>query len=146
MIVIQIIQDPYWEIVSLGSNPADYTLTDGQKIIMDHNWVFKPNGDSEVKDNLVWDDKDKQVILYPEHLKVSTYRQEVLKECVERFSGTDSVLGEQVLSSIVSDIKNAITVFDIDAAKKRIEDNKQQYLNRIGLSSTVIVGSTTRLK
>jgi hypothetical protein len=71
--------------------------------------------------------------LYPEHLRVALYKKEVLDECKTRFTGNDSVIGEQTLSSIVNAIKNANTVEAIDAAKQQIEAEKTRFLNRIGL-------------
>jgi hypothetical protein len=135
MIVVELIDSVYWRIVSLGTNPNDYTLTENQKIIIDHNWIFKANGDSYNKDDVIWDDKDNQVILFPEHLKVAQYKKQKLDELSERFSngGNDISIGEQTLANIVSDIKVAETTQDIDSAFNKITKEKQKFLKRIGL-------------
>lgn len=133
MILVQLIEGYYCEIISLGSNPNDYIIGDNQKIIIEHNWVFKTNGEAYNKDALVWDDKDKQVILYPEPLKISIYRKQKLKEFVDRLDRVDYVIGEQILANIVTAIKSANTIPEIDIAAKMLDDNKASFLKRIGL-------------
>ncbi len=136
MILVQLISGDYWEIVSLFySNPEQYTPKVNQKIIMEHDWQLKSDTSAYNKDEVVWDDKDKQVILYPEHLKVAKYKQQALDEIASSFvtGSSDIAVGEQTLSNIISDIKSADTLQKVDAAKAKLKDEKDKFLKRIGL-------------
>lgn len=130
VLVVQLIEKEYWVIVSLGTNEKDYTLSDGQKFIHTETWV-----EGKSVNDLVWDDKDKQVIIYPEHLKITQYKKQVLAELAKKFSdgSTDLSIGEQTLSNIVAEIKTAETVAEIDSARAKIKEEKNKFLKRIGL-------------
>lgn len=130
VLVVKLIEDDYWEIVSMGSIESDYTLTPGQKFIHTDTWIAGKN-----KQELVWNEEDAQVILYPEHLKLSQYKKKKLNECILRLSNSDHVIGESMISKIVTDIKNSSSTSEVDTAFNQLNTEKNKFLKRIGLST-----------
>lgn len=121
MILIEFLQGDYWKVIAYGTNPDDYTVEANQKIIIDHNWPLKPDTSAYNKDEVVWDDKDEQVILYPEHLKLAIHKEKTLKECRDMLKGNLNVLDDSALRAIAKDIKDAESINDVNTAKASIE-------------------------
>ena len=128
VLLIQLIEGDYWSVESLGTDPNAYTAGPNQKIIETDTWVS-----GKTKHEVEWDDKDKQVILYPEHLKVSTYKAQKLKEIKAELMSNARILDQQIVRNIVDDIKAANTTSEIDVAVNKIETEKQKALLAYGL-------------
>lgn len=133
MLLVQLISGNYWSIENVFyENANQYTPAANQKTIQNHNWVFKQNGESEIKDNLVWDDLDKQVILYPDHLKLSIYKEKTLAECRDKLKGNLGVLYKQVLKDISKKIADADTIQKVNDAKAEIDSRIDDEIKDLG--------------
>lgn len=132
MILIERIKDEYWKIIANGTNPNDYTVEANQKIIIDHNWLYKPNGEAYGKNSLVWNDNDQQLIIYPDHLKLVMHKEKTLAECRTKLKGNLGILDKQILKDISKKIADAATIASVDEARAEIDSRIDDEITDLG--------------
>lgn len=130
MLLIELLQGDYWRILNVFYSGAEnYKPAANQKIIIDHNWVFKANDEAEIKSNLVWDDRIKEVILLPTSIKVDEYRKRKLAEYFDKIIKYNSLLESNQakttlydqLKAIIASAKQATTTSGVDSALSQID-------------------------
>lgn len=139
ILIIEPMLNNYWKVVSVGINALDYSLVSGQKIVQTDNWI-----EGKIKSQVLWDDSLKQVVDLPVALKVAIYKKQKLNEYKEKLiqhigfieAGTDKTTLYNQLKNIVSLVKNANTVNDVDTACAQIDQKINSVLSDIGFDAS----------
>ena len=133
MLLIEKFTGDFWKIVSLGTNPNDYTVSINQKIVQEKNWIFNLDGSAKNKDALLWNERTEMVIEFPENILMEEHKHKKLEECRQKILNNPSIIDKAVLKSIVTGIKSAGTIPEIDSAFKQLDNNIKTVLGDLGL-------------